>query len=126
MRCSRRSRCLLVLNVAEGDVAAPAPEALARAAPSAGSASIVLSARVEMDIAQLDASEQGEFLASIGLAEPAVHRFIRAAFALIDLISMLTAGPTSAARGRCRAERSRRARPARSTATSSAASSAPR
>jgi ribosome-binding ATPase YchF (GTP1/OBG family) len=46
-----------------------------------------------MDIAQLAAAEQGEFLASIGLAEPAVHRFIRAAFALIDLISMLTAGP---------------------------------
>jgi ribosome-binding ATPase len=84
---------LLVLNVAEGDVAAPAPEALARAAEQRGLGLVVLSARVEMDIAQLDASEQGEFLASIGLAEPAVHRFIRAAFALIDLIGMLTAGP---------------------------------
>jgi GTP-binding protein YchF len=84
---------LLVLNVAEGDVAVPAPEALARAAAERGLGLVVLSARVEMDIAQLDASEQGEFLASIGLAEPAVHRFIRAAFALIDLISMLTAGP---------------------------------
>jgi hypothetical protein len=84
---------LLVLNVAEGDVAAPAPDALARAAAERGLGLVVLSARVEMDIAQLDASEQGEFLASIGLAEPAVHRFIRAAFALIDLISMLTAGP---------------------------------
>jgi len=84
---------LLVLNVAEGDVAAPAPEALARAAAERGLGLIVLSARVEMDIAQLDASEQGEFLASIGLGEPAVNRFIRAAFDLIDLISMLTAGP---------------------------------
>ncbi len=84
---------LLVLNVAEGYVAAPAPDALARAAAERGLGLVVLSARVEMDIAQLDASEQGDFLASIGLAEPAVHRFIRAAFALIDLISMLTAGP---------------------------------
>jgi GTP-binding protein YchF len=84
---------LLVLNVAEGDVAAPAPEALARAASERGLGLVVLSARVEMDIAQLDPAEQGEFLASIGLTEPAVHRFIRAAFALIDLISMLTAGP---------------------------------
>jgi GTP-binding protein YchF len=84
---------LLVLNVAEGDVAAPAPDALARAAQERGLGLVVLSAQVEMDIAQLDAAEQGEFLASIGLAEPAVHRFIRAAFELIDLISMLTAGP---------------------------------
>jgi hypothetical protein len=84
---------LLVLNAAEGDVAAPAPEALARAAEERGLGLIVLSAQVEMDIAQLDAAEQGEFLASIGLAEPAVHRFIRAAFELIDLISMLTSGP---------------------------------
>ena len=84
---------LLVLNVAEGDVAAPPPDAVARAAAERGLGLIVLSAGVEMDIAQLDASEQGEFLASIGLSEPAVHRFIRAAFALIDLISMLTAGP---------------------------------
>src|SRR5215468_7397505 len=78
---------------AAGEVAAPAPEALARAAAERGLGLVVLSARVEMDIAQLAASEQGEFLDSIGLAEPAVHRFIRAAFALIDLISMLTAGP---------------------------------
>ena len=84
---------LLVLNVAEGDVAKPAPEALACAAVERGLGLIVLSAQVEMDIAQLDASEQGEFLASIGLSEPAVNRFIQAAFALIDLISMLTAGP---------------------------------
>ena len=84
---------LLVLNVAEGEVAAPAPDALARAAAERGLGLVVLSARVEMDIAQLDASEQGEFLASIGLTEPAVHRFIRAAFELIDLISMLTSGP---------------------------------
>jgi len=53
----------------------------------------VLSAQVEMDIAQLPAEEQAEFLKSLGLAEPAVNRFIHAAFALIDLISMLTAGP---------------------------------
>jgi len=31
-------------------------------------------------------------VASLGLAEPAAGRFIRAAYALIDLISLLTAG----------------------------------
>jgi ribosome-binding ATPase len=84
---------LLVLNVAEGEVAAPAPDVLARAAAERGLGLVVLSAKVEMEIAQLAAAEQGEFLASLGLEEPAVNRFIRAAFDLIDLISMLTAGP---------------------------------
>ncbi|MGE4650300.1 MAG: DUF933 domain-containing protein, partial [Myxococcota bacterium] len=46
-----------------------------------------------MDIAQMQATEQAEFVASLGLAEPARNRFIRGAFELIDLISMLTAGP---------------------------------
>jgi len=84
---------LLVLNVAEDAVAEPAPEAVANAAAERGLGLVVLSAAVEMDIAQLDAGEQGEFLASLGLEEPASHRFVRAAFDLIDLISMLTAGP---------------------------------
>jgi GTP-binding protein YchF len=84
---------LLVQNVTEAAAADPAPEALARAAEERGLGLVVLSAAVEMDIAQLDASEQGEFLASLGFEEPAVNRFIRAAFDLIDLISMLTAGP---------------------------------
>ena len=84
---------LLVLNVAEERVAEPAPEALASAAAERGLGLVVLSAAVEMEIAQLDAGDQGEFLASIGLEAPARDRFIRAAFELIDLISMLTAGP---------------------------------
>ena len=43
--------------------------------------------------AQMPGDEQREFLESLGLDEPASHRFIRSAYALIDLISMLTAGP---------------------------------
>ena len=84
---------LLVLNVAEERVAEPAPEALAAAASQRGLGLVVLSAAVEMEIAQLDPEEQAEFLDSIGLEQPASHRFIRGAFDLIDLISMLTAGP---------------------------------
>ena len=40
----------------------------------------------------MDEAEQNEFLASLGLDEPAKNRFIRAAYELLDLISMLTAG----------------------------------
>jgi GTP-binding protein YchF len=83
---------LLVLNVAEGDVLVPPPEAVVSAAKGRGLGLVVLSAQVEMDIAQLPEAEQADFVASLGLDEPARNRFIRAAFALIDLISMLTAG----------------------------------
>ncbi|HEU5060799.1 MAG TPA: DUF933 domain-containing protein, partial [Kofleriaceae bacterium] len=84
---------LLVLNVPEAQAAAPPPAALAAAAAQRKLGLVVLSAQVEMEIAQLPAAEQAEFLQSLGLAEPAVIRFIHAAFQLIDLVSMLTAGP---------------------------------
>ncbi|MGH0031111.1 MAG: redox-regulated ATPase YchF [Myxococcota bacterium] len=84
---------LLVLNVAEDAVAEPPPADVAAAAEERGLGLVVLSAAVEMEIAQLDAGEQQEFIESLGLAEPARDRFVRAAFDLIDLISMLTAGP---------------------------------
>ncbi len=84
---------LLVLNVPEGDVAAPAPAEFSAAAEKRGLGLTVLSAAVEMEIAQLPDAEQAEFATSLGLDEPARNRFIRAAFELIDLVSMLTTGP---------------------------------
>jgi hypothetical protein len=53
---------------------------------------VVLAGAVEMDIAQMSPEGQKDFVASLGLAEPAAGRFIRAVYALIDLISLLTAG----------------------------------
>lgn len=84
---------LLVLNVPEDEAGRPAPPELAQAATERGLGLVVLSASVEHDIALMDRAEQGAFLASLGLEEPAQNRFIRAAFAAADLISMLTAGP---------------------------------
>jgi GTP-binding protein YchF len=83
---------LLVLNVPEADVAAPPPSDLAAHAAEAGLGLVVLSGVVEMDIAQMSADEQKDFLASLGVEEPAVSRFIAAAYSLLDLISFLTAG----------------------------------
>ncbi|MDJ0865409.1 MAG: DUF933 domain-containing protein [Myxococcota bacterium] len=83
---------LLVLNVPEDEAAAAAPAGIEAAAKGRGLGLVVLSAQVEMDIAQMDADEQPDFLASLGLEEPARARFIRAAYELTDLISMLTAG----------------------------------
>jgi GTP-binding protein YchF len=84
---------LLVLNVPEQEAGCEPPPEIASAAKQRELGLVVLSARVEMDIAQMPPAEQKEFLASYGLEEPASHRFVRAAFALLDLVSMLTAGP---------------------------------
>jgi len=84
---------LLVLNVAEKDVAAPAPQEIAAYAQERGLGLVVLSAMVEQDIAHMGDGEQKEFVAALGLTSPAKDRFIQAAFALLDLISFLTSGP---------------------------------
>jgi hypothetical protein len=83
---------LLVLNVPEEEAASPAPEALSLHAREAGLGLVVLSGRVEMDIAQMGPEDQKEFVAALGLTEPAILRFIREAYALLELISFLTAG----------------------------------
>jgi GTP-binding protein YchF len=81
---------LLVLNVAEDDVGAEVSGEVEAAAEKRGLGVVVLSAQVEMDIAQMPAEEQQEFAASLGLGEPAKNRFIRSAYQLIGLISMFT------------------------------------
>ncbi len=83
---------LVVLNVPEAEVAAPVPDAIASAARAAGAEALVLSAPVEAEVAELDAGDRAAFLADLGLAESARDRFIRASYALLDLVSFLTAG----------------------------------
>jgi GTP-binding protein YchF len=83
---------LLVLNVAEDDLGRALPGEIERAASERGLGLVMLSAQVEMDIAQMPEAEQQEFIASLGLTEPARNRFIRAAYQLMDLVSMLTTG----------------------------------
>jgi ribosome-binding ATPase YchF (GTP1/OBG family) len=82
---------LLVLNVPEDAVGKEIPADVAQAATQRGLGVVPLSAQVEMDIAQMPEAEQQEFVSSLGLGEPAKNRFIRGAYQLLDLISMLTA-----------------------------------
>jgi GTP-binding protein YchF len=87
-----RRPMLIGVNLAEGDVAQPpAPELIAEA-KQRGADTLSFSAAVEAEIAQLEPRDQGEFLASLGLTEPARVRFIRAAYKLLDLISFFTVG----------------------------------
>jgi GTP-binding protein YchF len=48
--------------------------------------------KIEAEMAGLDASDQKEFLDSMGIAEPAFGRIIRAAFSLLGRISFFTVG----------------------------------
>jgi hypothetical protein len=84
---------LLVINVDEADVGSEISPDIAAFANQRGLGVVALSAQIEMDIAGMPEAEQVEFLNSIGLEEPARVRFIQAAYALIDLVSMLTGGP---------------------------------
>ena len=83
---------LVLLNVSEGQVAAPVPDDVAQSCRERGLTVLTLSGKIEMDIAELSAEEQKGFLAELGLSEPAMGRFVRAAYAALDLISFLTAG----------------------------------
>lgn len=49
-------------------------------------------ATIEEEIAQLDPADQGEFLESLGLTEPASARVIRAVYNALGLITFFTAG----------------------------------
>lgn len=55
---------------------------------------MVVAAKTESEIAELDTwEERQEFLAEIGLEESGVNRLIRAAYSLLDLQTYFTAGP---------------------------------
>ena len=86
---------LYVCNVEESAAATgnARSASVAAKAVAEGAASIVISARIEEELAQLPASERSEFLASLGLEEPGLNRLIRAGYGLLGLITFFTAGP---------------------------------
>jgi hypothetical protein len=86
---------LYVANVDEASAATGnAFSALvAERAKAEGAGSVVISAAIEAEIAQLDPSEQKDYLAAAGLEEPGLDRLIRAGYELLGLITFFTAGP---------------------------------
>ena len=83
---------LVALNRDEDAAAEPMPEGISARLEELGAAGMVLSASVEAEIAGLDPEDQAAFLEDLGLSEPALARFIRAAYGLLDLISFFTVG----------------------------------
>ncbi len=86
---------LYVCNVAEAEAATGNARTKAVEAMAAvqGARTVVISAAIEAEVAQLPDEEAQEFLAALGLEEPGLDRLIRAAYELLDLITYFTAGP---------------------------------
>ena len=53
---------------------------------------VVISAEIESEIMQLPEEERAEFIESLGLDEPGLHKVIRTGYATLDLITYFTAG----------------------------------
>jgi GTP-binding protein YchF len=67
--------------------------ALTAFAAERGVECLVLNAKLEAEIAELDPADRAAFLEDLGIAEPALDRLTPAAYRLLDLISFFTAGP---------------------------------
>ena len=61
-----------------------------------GAVAVVVSAKIESEIAVLPASEQKDYLEAVGLSEPGLNRVIRAGYELLGLITYFTVGPKEA------------------------------
>jgi ribosome-binding ATPase YchF (GTP1/OBG family) len=61
-----------------------------------GAVAVVISAKIESEIATLSREERTEFLDTLGLEEAGLDRLIRAGYQLLDLITYFTVGPKEA------------------------------
>ena len=89
---------LYVCNVDEASAATgnDYSRAVEKRAEEEGAASVVISAKIESEIAVLPREEREHFLADIGLKEPGLDRLIRAGYGLLHLVTFFTAGPKEA------------------------------
>jgi GTP-binding protein YchF len=89
---------MYVLNVEEASAATGnAHSAMANAyAKARGMPSVVISAAIEAEVAQLPPEDQAEYLFSLGLKETGLARVVRAGYALLDLVTFFTVGPKEA------------------------------
>ena len=86
---------LYVCNVDEASAATGNEYArlVEQRAAEEGEASVVISAKIEAEIAVLPREEREMFLQEIGLKEPGLDRMIRVGYGLLDLVTFFTVGP---------------------------------
>ena len=89
---------LYIANVDEGNAASGNSESrrVAKYAAARSARSVMISAGIEAELAQLPEAEKDEYLAGLGLAETGLARVIRAGYALLRLVTFFTAGPKEA------------------------------
>ncbi|GGH23335.1 hypothetical protein SAMN05444007_102109 [Cribrihabitans marinus] len=89
---------LYVCNVAEEDAAEGNAQSARVAAMAAeqGNAHVVISARIEEEISQLEDAEAAMFLEEMGLHEAGLDRLIKAGYDLLHLETYFTVGPKEA------------------------------
>ncbi|MBT55199.1 MAG: redox-regulated ATPase YchF [Mameliella sp.] len=89
---------LYVCNVDEGDAAEgnDLSRKVGEMAAAQGNSHVVISAKIEEEISQLDADEATEFLSELGLQEAGLDRLIKAGYELLGLQTYFTVGPKEA------------------------------
>jgi GTP-binding protein YchF len=61
-----------------------------------GAIAVVISAKIESEIATLPAEERADYLGAVGLKETGLDRLVRAGYALLHLVTFFTVGPKEA------------------------------
>jgi GTP-binding protein YchF len=83
-------------NVSEDDAASPDDNAcvaqVRKLADAEGADVVVISAKVEAELVELDDEERDIFIEELGIGESGLNKLIKASYHLLDLISYLTAG----------------------------------
>ena len=89
---------LYVCNVDESEAATgnALSQKVAEMAAAQGNSHVVISAKIEEEISQLDAEEAEMFLSELGLEEAGLDRLIRAGYELLHLETYFTVGPKEA------------------------------
>ncbi|MFU1477744.1 redox-regulated ATPase YchF [Roseovarius sp. C7] len=89
---------LYVCNVSEEEAATGNAHSakVAEMAAAQGNSHVVISARIEEEISQLDDEEAAMFLEEMGLTEAGLDRLIRAGYELLHLETYFTVGPKEA------------------------------
>ena len=77
-------------SAATGNVHSARVEALAKAE---GAGCVIISAKIEAELAKLSPDERQAYLADLGLQEPGLNRLINEGYRLLGLITYFTAGP---------------------------------
>ena len=88
---------LYIANVAEDGFTDNALlDTVVEIARDEGAGVVPICNKIEAELAELDAREQGDFLDALGIGEPGLNRVIRAGYRLLGLHHFFTAGPKEA------------------------------